>query len=156
MVKNIHGGNKSKSKARITIASAFRPASNEDEANPCEIYAVITKLYGGGRCDVKCIDDITRTCIIRSRFNRERSSIHVGTWVLVGKRSFETRTNVCDLLEVYSDADVQKLLEMKGNWKVLTNEKDVPDDNIDFTEQTSSVTSAPCVIEFGHIDFNDI
>lgn len=152
MVKNLHGGNKSKSKARTTAPAKFRPATEEGER-----YAVITKLYGGGRCDVKCIDDVVRTCIIRSRFNRERASIRVGAWVLVGDRSFETRNNVCDLLEVYSDSDKTRLQDLPGNWNILRLDDSVEgDDNIVFTEHTEPTMTSSCVITLDEVDVDEI
>ena len=33
-----------------------------------EIYAVVTKLFGGARCEVMAIDGQERQCIIRNKF----------------------------------------------------------------------------------------
>ena len=43
---------------------------------------------------------------------------------LVGLRNFETKQNKCDLLEVYSDSDVQRLMTMDGPWKVFATKDD--------------------------------
>ena len=80
-----------------------RYAIDEDEK-----YAIVTNFYGN-ECDVMCNDGIARRCVIRAKFKgrcKTDNYIKIGTWILVGVRSWEVRRldmQKCDLLEVYSD-----------------------------------------------------
>ena len=68
--------------------------------------------------DLVLSDGKKRICTIRQKFrgrSKRDHTIVIASWVLVGKRDWETtkegRLDKCDLLEVYSDADIEK--EMK-------------------------------------------
>ena len=114
MVKNA-GGNKTKRQGK---KFSFQPPKRnlrliKEEG---EIYAAVTKLYGGANCEVICMDGITRLCIIRNKFrgrHKRDNQIETGTWVLVGLREWEARAadkqSRCDMLEVYNSADKDKL-----------------------------------------------
>jgi initiation factor 1A len=130
MVKNVKGGSSHKSQARKFAgdANSLKQYSKlrvikEDG----EIYAQITKNYGNGMCDALCIDGITRLCIIRGKFRgrgKRDNTIRVGSWILAGKREWESEKSgekqKCDLLEVYSDFDVERLKKsIQENWKVF-------------------------------------
>ena len=117
MVKN-YGGNKNKKFGRKHLQQNNRKLRLKQEDD--ELYACVTKLLGNGMCHVIGIDNITRLCIIRNKF-RGRSKRHntlvAGSWVLVGVRSWETKTDNknklenCDLLEVYSENEKSQLKE---------------------------------------------
>jgi translation initiation factor 1A len=142
MVKN-SGGNKAKRFARFNAPSTFRSAKEEGE-----IYGIIEKNMGNGICTVLCIDSITRLCILRKKFAR----LHVqpGTWVLVGLREFETKKDKCDLLEVYTPADVARLQTMDGAWHILSKEQ------VEFEEAPPEIeTSDPVKLDMD-VDFDDI
>lgn len=86
----------------------------EDE----EVYAVCLKVFGGGMCSVKCEDNTTRTCVMRSKFrgrDRRNNMLSHGTWVLVGLRDWEGSAHgkdaKCDLLEVYNDHEKELLVQ---------------------------------------------
>ena len=56
-----------------------------------------------------CQDGKERLCFIRNKFsgrNKQSNLISNGSWVIVGKRSWETpkenKLEKCDLLEIYS------------------------------------------------------
>jgi translation initiation factor 1A len=130
MVKNTTGG-KNKNQARKNVAPSSRVSTklrvSEEEG---ELYAVITKVFGGGMCNAQCIDGKNRICIIRGKFTGrgKRDNIIVpGSWVLVGEREWEsdkseskTQLNKCDLLEVYSESDKKKLqTTVNENWSRL-------------------------------------
>jgi initiation factor 1A len=118
MVKNAGGGKRAKGLARKNVNSnkssqekPLRVAQEEDE-----IYAIVTKLFGNGMCDVLCIDNVTRLCHIRGIFrgrSKRDNCIELGSWTLVGKRSYETvvkdKKQNCDLLEVYNRSEKEKL-----------------------------------------------
>lgn len=89
-------------------------------AQPDELYAVVERNLGNGRLSVKCIDGETRLCEIRSKFSgKKKEQVKLGSWILVGLRTFETKKNKCDLLETYNDRDVEDLLKTDGNWMVF-------------------------------------
>jgi len=114
MVKNT-GGNKAKKLASKTfnvVVRATRFASIKGE-----VYAIVTKMMGGSICEVLCIDGITRQCVIRRKFSgkgRRDNWLCRGKWILVGLRDWENTSKAketCDLLEVYSDNDKEKLIK---------------------------------------------
>ena len=115
MVKNVAGGNKSKGFARKNFVKkdhALR--TSEDEA---EVYAQVTKIFGGTMCQVSTIDGTQMLCHIRGKFRgrgKRDNFIGNGTWLLVGKREWEKEASKgklmnCDVIEVYNDADKIKL-----------------------------------------------
>ena len=147
MVKNVKGGNKSKSVARFNAPAFFRPAKEEGE-----MYAVIEKNLGNGIVNVKCIDNVVRMCMIRKKFGKERSLIKPGAWVLDGLREFESRKDKCDLIEVYSPADVVRLQTLDAPWHVLGVEKE----DVEFIETVDIPNSAPIALEMDEINIDDI
>jgi len=152
MVKN-SGGNKCKRGAQKHMTGAnLRHLHEKNPEEPCEMYAVVVKLYGGSNCEVLCEDDVTRMCIIRNKFRgrgKRDNFLCTGVWVLVGTRSWEIKHSGkllnCDLLYVYSDDEKQKLLtNVVGNWRVLQinpidGQSDIPkDDYIVFEDTTNT------------------
>lgn len=148
MVKNVKGGSGHKSQARkfSSLGSSAKQGSKlrvVEESG--EIYAQITKIYGNGMCDALCIDNVTRLCMIRGKFRgrgKRDNSVGVGSWILGGKREWESeRKNEkekCDLLEVYSDFDIERLKKsINENWKIFACAKETtttPDDDaLEFT-----------------------
>ena len=85
-----------------------------------EIYAKITKIFGGPQCEVICSDGVTRRCIIRAKFRGRRkrdNHIESGTWVLAGVRDWgnsKDSKQICDLLTVYSSSERDSLIK-SGN-----------------------------------------
>ncbi len=118
--KNSFGGNKTKKAARKNLKDGdnfnkkIRYIINSDE----ELYAIVTKIVGNGMCNVICHDNIERLCIIRQKFsgrNKQRNLISVGSWVIVGKRTWESvkqnKLEKCDLLEIYDNSEKQKFIQ---------------------------------------------
>jgi translation initiation factor IF-1 len=122
---------------------------------------VITKILGGGMCNVQCIDNKPRLCIIRGKFQgrgKRDNSLATGTWVLVGAREWEADKslntgsgskkqvlNKCDLLEVYSESDKKNLRSsVNENWSALnfgdgaSTAKDCAEDNVQFNADSSA------------------
>jgi len=128
MVKNF-GGNKSKKMGRKFVNQPRdRRIRFAEEIE--ELYAVVTKLFGNGMAEVKCIDNENRLCIFRKKFkgrSKRDNMVSLGTVVLIGIRNWEVtasdskKLDKCDLLEVYSSADVGKLRKMASweDWSVL-------------------------------------
>ena len=128
MVKNF-GGNKSKKLGRkhISASNSYANRKLRIKQEEDEIYACVSKIYGNGRCLLRCIDTVERPCVIRNKFRgrgKRDNTIRVGTWILAGVRSWESKTEkkeqTCDLLEVYNDNEVKQLKEkITENWSVF-------------------------------------
>lgn len=141
MVKNTKGGSKAKKFGRKFTGP---PVNNNLRlsVDSAEVYACCSKIYGGPNIEVKCVDGIDRLCIMRNKFRgrgKRDNTIEVGTWVLVGLREFETvkegKKETCDLLEVYREADKDKLQQnaVTVNWKILKEIKGAREGNIQET-----------------------
>jgi initiation factor 1A len=156
MVKNLSGGNKSKGFARKnTLKKDNALITSTDDL---EVYAQVTKILGGAMCQVVCLDGTEMICHIRGKFrgrHKRDNMIQNGTWLLVGKREWEKepapgKLMNCDVMEVYSEQDKQKLKNNLAtiNWMpFVANDTKVmnastssaatahPEDNIVFTDE---------------------
>ena len=163
MVKNVKGG-KHKNQARKHLTAIERKLRLRlDEG---EMYARVTIKPGGNKLIVLCLDNVTRLCTIPGKFNKGKDTIEKGSWLLVGLRDWETaktREN-CDLLEVYSENEKQKLFTtINENWGVF-DVKEVNDDvhfTNDYEEQQKKIegdilANTQSVLASELIDFNDI
>jgi hypothetical protein len=119
MVKNTSGG-KHKNQARKHLIpntqQRLRTAMQEGE-----VYAISTKMLGNGQFYATILSSGKYrakecTVVIRGKFRgrgKRGNIVNMGTVVLVGLREWtsEDRTDnfVCDLLEVYNDADKERL-----------------------------------------------
>jgi len=114
MVKNA-GGNKSKKQARKTVGAPTVTQNVRYVKEEGEMYAIITKIYGGKTCQVMCDDGISRRCTIRRKFMMSRrgdNALAVGSWLMAGLYDWEKRADgsqTCDILEVYSAGERDKL-----------------------------------------------
>ena len=146
MVKNT-GGNKSKRLGRkhvnVPETRGIRYAIEEGEE-----YAIVTKLHGGS-CQVTCKDGTSRVCMIRKKFKgrgKRDNIIMPGIWVLVGVRDWEVqgagKMQKCDLLEVYSQSDKERLIQTSPDdlslLKAICDEDKDGKNNIEFTENIYS------------------
>ena len=130
MVKNTTGGSGHKSQARKNVAPTGKAFTLQTrfaiEAE--EIYSQVSKVLGNGMCHVLCQDNKTRLCHIRGKFRGrgKRDNILInGTWILVGTRDYESvkvdKMANCDLLEIYSDLDKERLKALHGvDWSLFT------------------------------------
>jgi len=135
MVKNTKGGNKGKKGARKNTGGmshrGLRRAMEEGE-----LYGVVEKVLGGGMCLVKCADGPMRQCVIRGKFrgrNKSANTVAMGVWVLVGLRDWEVRGSEepkCDLLEVYSRGDLERLKQLESASKLPEGEDGKKEDDI--------------------------
>jgi len=143
MVKNVKGGSGHKSQARKFVEPAKQFAvKTRIVKEDGEMYAQVTKLLGNGMCTVLCEDNKNRLCIIRGKFRgrgRRDNMISNGKWIMVGIREYESekagKLDNCDLLEVYSDLDKDRLKAQPGvDWK-----KFIENDNVNsFTDSANS------------------
>ena len=120
MVKNTTGGNKAKQQGRrFAIAASQAVTSVRKVAEAGEMYAVVSRVFGGKFCQVTCQDGTVRRCSIRKKFmarRRGENNVAVGVWVLVGLYDWEVRADgsqTCDLLEVYSPAEKDRLRQVE-------------------------------------------
>ena len=126
MVKNVKGGSGHKAQAR-KFASTSNKTSNRAtrfSQDEYEYYAQVVATLGNGMCHVICRDGKKRLCFIRGKFRgrgMRDNTIKNGGWVLVGGRDFEAerlgddkKLEKCDLLEVYSDMDKERLKVLGG------------------------------------------
>jgi initiation factor 1A len=126
MVKNITGGNKAKKFGRKSFSDTSRRVRYIE--NEGEIYGIAIQMLGNGMFRVKCTDDITRTCVIRGKFSGKNKGSHrisIGVWVLVGlyEWSSKDKSQKCDLLEVYTSNEKEKLLQTNTNFAALQKEE---------------------------------
>jgi len=145
MVKNVKGGSKHKKLARRTVNHSTQSEKVRVSVCEGEIYASVSKLYGNGRASVTCNDNIERNCVIRKKFrgkNKSRGNeLRIGTYVLVGRREFETgkEKEVTDLLYVYSNDQVIKLTKMEEiNNKFLSKNENNYEESHGISRQTES------------------
>jgi translation initiation factor 1A len=152
MVKNA-GGNKTKGQARKFASSGPKADVLRISEDICEVYAKVEKILGNGMCHVLCIDNITRLCHIRGKFRgrgKRDNTLETGTWILVGLREWEQnkteniksndKLENCDLLEVYSNLDKDRLKSTVKNvkWRLFTKNDDInADENEDFNDDDS-------------------
>jgi translation initiation factor 1A len=129
MVKNKYGGNKHKGFARkfVNAKPDNKLRLSEDEN---ELYAVAIRMLGNNMFHCTCIDGVTRLAHIRGKFagrGKRDNIINIGTWILVGIREWDVnksedtkKMQQCDLLEVYSDYDIERLKDsVDTNWSLL-------------------------------------
>lgn len=155
MVKNTHGGSGHKKFARKHTggAKSNKLRVSEDEG---EMYAIVTKMLGNGMFHCYCMDGTVRLGHIRGKFTgrgKRDNMVEGGKWVLIGLREWDVpseksssiskgkeKMQQCDLLEVYSDMDKQRLREsVSEDWHSLdsndvskTNLGETVADNDDF------------------------
>jgi hypothetical protein len=110
----------------------FRPPEEEGE-----LVAILEKNMGNGILQVK-VPGSTLLCHVRKKFTKERNALKVGAWLLVGLREFETIKKNCDLLEIYSDTEVNRLLTMDGPWRIFEQKDDLFLEKVD-VEKTEVV-----------------
>jgi initiation factor 1A len=135
MVKNTHGGSGHKKFARkhTSGSKSNKLRVSEDEG---ELYAIVTKMLGNNMFHCHCIDGTTRLGHIRGKFTgrgKRDNMVEVGKWVLIGLREWDVpseksssiskgkeKMQQCDLMEVYSDLDKQRLREsVSEEWGIL-------------------------------------
>jgi len=155
MVKNTKGGSGHKSQARKFAGGSAKTANkatrfSQDEY---EYYAQVVATLGNGMCHVMCKDGKKRLCHIRGKFRgrgMRDNMVKNGVWVLVGGRDFEAertkddkKLENCDLLEVYSDLDKERLKTLGGfsdfiaRDHTFTNTVGQADDELEFTDNAA-------------------
>ncbi len=131
MVRNTTGGSKTKCQARKGYTSTRQSTALRLSQDDNEMYAQVIAPLGNGMCHVVCIQDgVTRLCHIRGKFrghNKRDNVIKKGSWIMVGRREWELgketsgkKMQNCDLLEVYSDFERDRLkITVKIDWSLF-------------------------------------
>lgn len=133
MVKNTKGGKGAKSMASKSFSSAANTKLRLPIASD-EVFAIATKMLGNSTFSCVGLDGNTFLCHIRGKFSgkgKRDNTVSNGTWVLVGLYQWnassedllkkgKAKLRECDLLEVYSDRDKQRLREsVSVPWDIL-------------------------------------
>jgi initiation factor 1A len=136
MVRNL-GGNKAKKSASKSFNVPQRGLRFAIEE--AEVYAIVSRMLGNNICEVLCIDGTTKLCVIRGKFlgkGKRDNRLSRGVWILIGLREWEVTTKdkqKCDLLEVYSDNDKERLIKnTRENFRAflsITNDDGDVDEN---------------------------
>lgn len=74
-----------------------------------QVYGQVIKILGGGRMEVKCFDNETRTCVIRGKMNK-RNWISVGDIILVSLREYQDKTG--DIIGKYTLTEARALKQL--------------------------------------------
>jgi len=124
MPKNKIGGKKHKGKKNTVKESKelIIPEKNE-------LIGQVTATKGNGRFDIKCIDGVNRTGILRGTM-RKRVWVNRLDLVLIEPWTFQNEANKCSILHKYEDNEKSKLL--KGGH--LPKEFKLEEDNINLDE----------------------
>jgi len=147
MVRNEGGGNKMKHLARKHVNGSSQAANKFLRVSQCkeELYAYILRILGNSMCLVKCFDGYERLCHIRGKFtgrSKRENALSQGTWVLVGLRQWDADKEFaskasktgksiqkCDLLEIYSSAEREKLRVQEKIFQDVITESNNSDNN---------------------------
>lgn len=154
MVKNIKGGKGHKSMGR-----KFQNQSTNNQlilsSDPLEKYAIVTKMYGNGMCEVWYLNDKNESIKvighIRNKMRgrqKRHNTVTSNAFVLVGLRDWESTPKNCDILNIYDTNQVEQL-------------KQRPDINISgltqfITNSNPSNTIEESGFEFDHNDNDNI
>jgi len=112
MVRNTHGGNKSKGMARKNLQTTSSSAQLRLPTDECEQIASVTKMLGNGMFYANTTDGTQLLCHIRNKFkgrSRRNNDVSIGKLVLIGLRTWENPFKNADLLFVYDDLDISTI-----------------------------------------------
>ena len=133
MVKNKKGGSGHKKYARKRVQTGYSSRKLKLAQETGEIYARITKIFGGEHAAILCSDGVERTLVIRGKFrgrNKRDNTIKFNTIVLVGLRSVSFgevvavgKKQKADLIFVYNDSHIKELQKIKAVYDILPDEK---------------------------------
>lgn len=112
MVKNTTGGTGTKSLARKHQSKG----NNLLRLPECEIelFAVVTKMLGNGRCEVFTNDNRQYSAIIRNKFRgrqKRHNIISINSIVLIGLHDWENPVKNSDILSIYNENEIDILLQ---------------------------------------------
>ena len=129
MPKNKIGGKKHKGKKNDVkvVKNLEIPESNETIGQ-------VTKVKGNGRFDIRCIDGVERSGILRGTM-RKRVWVNRLDLLLVEPWTFETDNSKCSILHKYEDDEFEKLKNLghiPNEFKLENDELDLGNDSDDY------------------------
>lgn len=126
MVRNVNGGGNAKRQARKHQSSGSNNYVLRKSTCELELYACVTKMWGGNLCQVMTQNGDDLKCHMGGKFrgrNRRHNIVSAGSWVLVGLREWEKKLENCDLEYVYERDEIEQLRNLPGiNLKKLISE----------------------------------
>lgn len=150
MVKNTTGGTGTRGLARKHQRSA-RDGKLITPSSDLEQICCVTKMLGNGMCEVYTEDNTRLIAHIRNKFRgrqKRHNMISVSNIVMVGLREWENPVKNCDIMEIYSDSQVEQLKNIPsikienvlrlriGTYGNITKDHD---DTLDFAEESESI-----------------
>ena len=134
MPKNKIGGKKHKGKKNDVkvVKNLEIPESNETIGQ-------VTRVKGNGRFDIRCIDGVERSGILRGTM-RKRVWVNRLDLLLVEPWTFETDNGKCSILHKYEDDEFEKLKKLghiPNEFKLENDELDINDDEDYFSYNIS-------------------
>ena len=138
MVRNTHGGNKSKGMARKNMQghSSTSSAQLRFPNDEFEQIASVTRLLGNGMFYATNTLGDQLLCHIRNKFkgrSRRNNDVIVGKLVLIGLRDWEQPHKNADLLFVYDDSDFHTLSSKHDLSSFITSHDNNYDNLLDFS-----------------------
>jgi initiation factor 1A len=151
MVKNTTGGTGTKGLARKHQRSSVREGKLITPSSDLEQICCVTKMLGNGMCEVYTEDNTRLIAHIRNKFRgrqKRHNMISVSSIVMVGLREWENPVKNCDIMEIYSDSQVEQIKNIPsikienvlrlriGTHGSVSKEQD---DMLDFAEESETV-----------------
>ena len=128
MPKNKIGGKKHKGKK-----NDVKVVKNLEIPESTETIGQVTRVKGNGRFDIRCIDGVERSGILRGTM-RKRVWVNRLDLLLVEPWAFETDNDKCSILHKYEDDEFEKLKNLghiPNEFKLENDELDLGDDSDD-------------------------
>jgi len=150
MVKNTTGGTGTKGLARKHQRNA-RDGKLITPSSDLEQICCVTKMLGNGMCEVYTEDNTRLIAHIRNKFRgrqKRHNMISVSSIVMVGLREWENPVKNCDIMEIYSDSQVEQIknipsIKMENVLRLRIgthgNVSKDQDDMLDFVEESEPV-----------------
>lgn len=150
MVKNTTGGSGHKCQARKLVSKEMDKRTRIKKEDG-EEYGIVTAYLGNGMCHVTLLSNVVYLCHIRGKFkgrSKKDNIVANGKWVLVGIRDYESERRDsakkpnCDLLEVYSDVDVERLKTGPTSFEAFVKDTE-HDDMFQYQQEEVSIAAPP-------------
>ena len=114
MVKNTKGGKGAKSLGRKHQTQTNH--SLRLSTDPLEKYAFVTKMYGGGMCEIWYIDEKNQNKKLIGHIRKKmkgrqmrHNCVVANSYVLVGLRDWESEPKNCDIICIYDTNQIEQL-----------------------------------------------
>ena len=148
MVKNTTGGTGTKGLARKHQLGA-RDGKLITPSSDLEQVCCVTKMLGNGMCEVYTEDNTRLIAHIRNKFRgrqKRHNMISTTSIVMVGLREWENPVKNCDIMEIYSDSQIEQIKNIPsikidnvmklriGSFGASTSRQD---DGMDFMDEES-------------------